>query len=248
VFIILILSYYLTLDGHRLGAALLAALPMAYRDDARYFFASVNRAFGGFMRGQLTQALIYALGTAAVMSLAGLQLVLLSSVAALVFMLIPFVGPFLALALPLIVSLATAPEVFWAVLLVLFILQQIVVNVIAPRLMSQTIGMHPLLVFLAVLGGAKVAGVWGAIFGVPILGVASTMVSFYRATVGDRQKRLEVAVSQLPREQRRSAAEEPEALVDLAGSIANENVADLGTALPGSAASNPQVQREPRYS
>lgn len=189
-FIILILSYYMTLDGQRLSGALLLAMPASYRDDALYLLASVNRAFAGFMRGQLAQAAIYGVLTALVMSVVGLDFVLLSSLTAALFMLLPFIGPFLAMLFPLVVSAVTKPDTFWPLLLALFVAQQIVVNVVAPRLMSQTVGLHPLLVFLAFLGGAKVAGVWGALFGVPIVAVAAAMVSFYRATVEDRRRRL----------------------------------------------------------
>ena len=44
--------------------------------------------------------------------------------------------------------------------------------------------------FFAVLTGARVAGVWGAIFGVPLLAVLTTMTSFYRATHEERAARL----------------------------------------------------------
>ena len=42
----------------------------------------------------------------------------------------------------------------------------------------------------AVLVGAKVAGLWGALFGVPIAGVIVAMVSFYRLTLAERRQRL----------------------------------------------------------
>ncbi len=47
-----------------------------------------------------------------------------------------------------------------------------------------------MLVFFAVLAGARVAGVWGAVFGVPIVAVLVTMISFYRATKEERAARL----------------------------------------------------------
>ena len=47
-----------------------------------------------------------------------------------------------------------------------------------------------LLVFFAVLTGARLAGVWGAIFGVPIVAVLTTMISFYRANQEERAARL----------------------------------------------------------
>jgi predicted PurR-regulated permease PerM len=67
--------------------------------------------------------------------------------------------------------------------------------VLAPRILSRQIGLHPLLVFFAVLTGARVAGVWGAIFGVPIVAVFTTMLSFYRANHEERVARLQ---EQLP--------------------------------------------------
>lgn len=200
VLIVLILSYYFTLDGQRIATAALLALPAAYRDEARYFLASVNRAFGGFLRGQLAQAAIAGLGTAVIMSIAGLKFVLLTSVACGLLMLIPFIGPFAAILLPALVAAVTQPDRLLPTIAALFIQQQIVVNVLAPRLLSQTTGLHPLLVFVGVLGGAKLAGAWGAIFGVPIIAVISTMVSFYHATVEDRQARLRHAASALPAE------------------------------------------------
>lgn len=187
IVIILILSFYITVDSHRLGAALVAALPARYGDDVRFFFATVNRAFGGFLRGQMVQSLVYGLGTAIIMQVLGLPFVLLSSVFGAVVMLIPFVGPFIAILLPLVIAALTRPEVFWWALATLLALQQLVFNIIAPRVMSKAVGLHPLLVFLAVLAGAKLAGIWGAIFGVPVLAVMATMVSFYRLAVYDRQ-------------------------------------------------------------
>ncbi|MCC7104804.1 MAG: AI-2E family transporter [Chloroflexi bacterium] len=188
VFIIVILSYYVTLDGQKITGSMLQALPSDKRDDLRFFFATVNRSFGGFLRGQLVQAIIYALGTAAVMLFFKLDFVLLSAVLAGISMLIPFIGPLLALAAPLLVSLTTRLETLLFVFIALFVLQQIVVNVIAPRVMSQTIGLHPLLVFFAFLAGANLAGVWGAVFGVPVVGVLVAMVSFYRAALDEKHR------------------------------------------------------------
>ena len=50
---------------------------------------------------------------------------------------------------------------------------------------GHTVGMHPLLVLLSLLIGAKLAGLWGAVFAVPVAGVIVAMVGFYRMTVED---------------------------------------------------------------
>lgn len=194
VVIVLVLSVYLVLDADRLTRAVLAATPAHLRDDVIYFMESVRLAFGGFLRGQLLLAAVYGLGTAAVMAAAGLDYVLVASVFAGLAMLIPFIGQVLALAPPLGIALLLQPTRLWWVLLLLVGLQLFLVNVVSPRVMSQTVGIHPLLVLVAVLVGGKLAGVWGAVFGVPIAGVLVAMVAFYRLTLEERRQR----AAQLP--------------------------------------------------
>jgi predicted PurR-regulated permease PerM len=187
--LVLMLSFYVMLDGPRIKRNTLGLVPIAFRDDIEYFVASVNRAFAGFLRGQLIQALVYSLGTAAIMSAVGLDLILLTAVVNTALMLIPFVGPPLALVLPLAIAAVEKPGSFWLVLILVVALQQIVINVVAPRVMSSAIGVHPLLVFLGILAGAKVAGVWGALFGVPVMAVIAAMVTFYHAILEERRVR-----------------------------------------------------------
>jgi predicted PurR-regulated permease PerM len=171
--IILILSFYFVLDGDRFVARILAAIPEHYRDDADLFLVSIDRSFGGFLRGMGIQAAILGLGTAAIMGLAGLHYVLLASIFAGLVIVIPFIGPPLAVILPALIAvfsnLSTTELV--VVMAGLVALQLIVVNVVAPKVMSESVGIHPLLVFLALLVGIKEAGIAGAIFGVPIAAV-----------------------------------------------------------------------------
>ncbi|HZU07126.1 MAG TPA: AI-2E family transporter [Chloroflexota bacterium] len=187
--LVFVLSIYLSLDSRRLTHGAVQAVPARWRDDLVYFMESVRRAFGGFIRGQLVLSSLYGLATALVMYLAGLDFVLATSVFGALMMLIPFLGPILALGPPIVIALLQHPERAWWILVLLSALQIVVLNVVAPRVMSQSVGMHPLLVIAAVLVGAKLAGVWGALFGVPVAGVAVAMASFYRLTVEERRLR-----------------------------------------------------------
>lgn len=178
--IILILSFYIMLDGDRLVADGIRLVPKAYQEEAAYLFESIDRSFGGFLRGQLIQGIVYALGTGVIMWIAGLGYVLLASTFSGIVMIIPFFGPFLAMLAPLIIAaFQTSPGQFAAVFIALLILQQLVLNVLAPKVMSQSLGMHPLLVFLAILVGGKVAGLAGAVFGVPVVGVINAMALYF---------------------------------------------------------------------
>jgi predicted PurR-regulated permease PerM len=185
--IVLILSFYVMLDGHRISRGLLRSVPPGFREDVVFFFASVNSAFAGFLRGQLIQALIYSLGVAAIRGVFGLDLILLTTVVSTLLMLIPFVGPPLALVMPIVIAFVEGSDSFWLFLILVNVLQQIVLNVVAPRVMSSAVGLHPLLVFVGILCGARVAGVWGALFGVPVVAVITAMVSFYHAILEERR-------------------------------------------------------------
>ena len=190
VVIMLILSFYFMVDGARLAESVITALPLRAQDDARFLIASIHRAFAGFLRGQMIQSLLGGIGTGLIMSTLQVDYALLSSVVAALVLLIPFLGPVLAVVLPVAIALLTHPEVTVYLFIALLALQQVIFNVLAPRILSQQVGLHPLLVFFAVLTGARVAGVWGAIFGVPIVAVLTTMISFYRGNQEQRAARL----------------------------------------------------------
>ena len=176
--LVLILSFYITLDGPRLADRLLEMLPDAWRDDTLTFFSIVSRTFGGFLRATLVQAVFYGLATAVLMVALGLSDVALASVLAGVFVLIPLIGGLFGVIPPLIIALIENPDRFLLLLIGLLVLQQVLFNMIMPRLMGKIVGLHPLLVFAAILMGAALAGAWGILFGVPVAGVLASVLQF----------------------------------------------------------------------
>ena len=180
LFFVLIISFIIALDGPNIRRVVLVNLiPKQYHDEFRFFVESVDRTFSGFIRGQIIQAFIVGIGTAIALTALDLNFVLIASLSAGLFMLIPLVGPFLALVPPFLACLAEAPDLAIGLLLALFIYQFIVVNVLMPRVMSEAVGLHPLLVFAALLVSVKIAGFWGAFFGIPVAGVLWAMAVFF---------------------------------------------------------------------
>lgn len=177
-FVVMILSFYMTLDGPRMAERVIGMMPSAWRDEARHFLGLVDRVFGGFLRAQLLQSLIYGLATAVVMVMLGISEVALASVLAAILVAIPLIGGLFALIPPLLFTLVQAPDRTLLMALLLFLAQQILFNMIMPRLMGKSVGLHPLLVFAAMLIGGTLAGGWGLLFGIPIAGVIASALQF----------------------------------------------------------------------
>nr|MBF6589150.1 AI-2E family transporter [Ktedonobacterales bacterium] len=92
------------------------------------------------------------------------------------FMLLPFLGAFLAIVPPaLLVIIQTPPDaLIFKLVLLIFLLgaaQHVVLNLIAPRVYGHHLGMDPIILFAALLLGAKEGGIWGAFFAAPIVAI-----------------------------------------------------------------------------
>ncbi|HMA36842.1 MAG TPA: AI-2E family transporter [Chloroflexia bacterium] len=181
--IILLLSFYFMKDGDRLFNNAMVVLPPALGEEFQLMGDSVARAFGGFLRGQVVFALLYAVLNAAIMAVFNLDYVLIASIIAGLAMLIPVIGGFIAYVPPILIILVTPTALnnWWLLLLVLFGVQTLMTQVVSPRILSQAIGMHPLFVVAALLVGLQVAGPWGALFGIPVAGVVQQVSGPYFA-------------------------------------------------------------------
>ena len=125
----------------------------------------------------------------------GLPLVPLTSVTAGVLMAIPFFGPFVSWVPPVLVSLVFVPDAIAPVFIVTVIGWFVVMNVLQPRIMQGAVGIHPIVVLASVLIGSRIAGIPGAIFGIPVAAVASAFFFHFLhlnsndRTVADRAAR-----------------------------------------------------------
>jgi predicted PurR-regulated permease PerM len=186
--LVLILSFFFALDGPRLFRALFRMVPDEFTDEVRMLVVTIDRTFGGFIRAQLLQALLVGVGTAILMTLFAEPFVLVASIFSGLFLMIPFVGTVLALIPPFLAALAHDPGQLPLLLALLLVYQLVVVNVIMPKLLSEALGLHPLVIIASLLIGIKVGGFWGAFFGVPVAGVVATMgLFFYRRWARERE-------------------------------------------------------------
>ena len=185
LFLVVLLALFMVLDSHRIMVWLSRLVPSRFRDQSILFQEGVARSFGGFLRTQTVLALImFALvmvvGLVA-RALGGMEYIFVTAVVSGLLMFIPMIGPPLALVPPIFIAFLTSEN--WLVALiasgVLIVVQGILVNAIQPKMMQEQLGLHPILLFLGLLVGVQLAGLWGALFGVPILAVIVILVNHW---------------------------------------------------------------------
>jgi len=185
--IVFFLSIYMVLDRDAILAFLFRIVPPAYSEEARLLETSVSRSFGGFLRGQALMGAVYFLIALATNLVLGLPLAALTSVLAGLLQMIPFFGPFVSWAPPVIVALVLQPESALPALILMGAGWIVVMNVLQPRIMQGAVGIHPIVVLGSVLIGGRIAGIPGAIFGIPIAAVVSAfLLEFLHRTSADR--------------------------------------------------------------
>jgi putative heme transporter len=177
LFLILILSLYMLADSQRLLGKLNRVVPRQYSDEMQILEGSVARAFGGFLRAQLVLAIIQALLVAVVGVVFHIPYLFLVGTLSALAMVIPFFGPPLALIPPIVAAWIYTPDTWLISAVILVGVQTVLVNWLQPRLMRGALGMHPILVLVGLLVGAQVAGVWGAIFAIPVLAVLNVFLN-----------------------------------------------------------------------
>ena len=191
--LVLIIAFLMLLDGDALWNTFSRMLSPALRSEADLLRISTDRSFGGFIRGSLILGLIYGIATLLTLAAFGVPYSGVLAVFSGLFVMIPFFGPILATVPVLVITFLGAPNAFLPVLLLQLLLQQVMLNVVSPRIMSKAIGIHPIFVFLALLLGAKIAGFWGVLLGVPIAGVINTFIRYTVEVNSGRRRRTEAA-------------------------------------------------------
>lgn len=133
------------------------------------FFSDADRAFAGYIRGQVIDALIMAVLVSVSLSIIGVRYGLIIGILTGLGNLIPYVGPFVAYGSTALVCVLYGDYTrLVTALIALFVIQTLDGNVINPRLLSSSIDIHPLLVIASLLVGGAVGGVLGMLLAVPV--------------------------------------------------------------------------------
>src|SRR5438552_1281254 len=177
VVVVLALGFWFMVDGGRMVDVALRLVPEKQRDKARFVQDTVSQVVGAYIRGQLVMAAIIGLSAGLGSWALGVRYPVLIGILAFLFELIPMVGPILA-SLPAVAISLTQPFPLVVYVIIFFVVMQVIENnVLAPRITGGAVGLHPVAALLAIVIGADLGGVVGALFAVPFAGVASVLIA-----------------------------------------------------------------------
>ncbi len=173
------LSLFIVIDKDRLLAFVNQVTPPRFGTEVRLFQTSVADSFGGFIRGQAIQGLVYGVIAAAGSLILNIDFVPLTTALVVIFQFIPFFGPFISWAPPVVAAILTQPDALVPIVIVMAVGWFITMNVVQPRVMASSVGIHPVVVLVSVLIGLRLQGVVGAIFAIPVAAVISAFFFYY---------------------------------------------------------------------
>jgi predicted PurR-regulated permease PerM len=175
--LVVVLAFYMLVYGARLWQGLVSLLPL---EIGLPFSEALRLNFQNFFISQLLLGLFMFTTLALIFIILKVPFALLFALLIGIAELIPFIGATLGIGLVIILVMLNS---FWLairVAIAAFIMQQIKDNLLAPRLMGEFIGLNPILIFVALLIGAKIAGVLGVIIAVPVAGTIKGTIDAIR--------------------------------------------------------------------
>lgn len=178
--IVPVFIFYILKDSNLLVNGIADFIPPETRQHAINTLKIINHTFSSYIKAQLFLGLIVGFSVWLGLTIMGIKLSLWLGFIAGLCELIPIIGPWLG-AIPgiLVVLASDNPEkVIWAGLLYL-VIQLIENSLLVNKIHGKALNLHPLAIMIVLVLGSQTAGLWGVIFGAPLLGAAVEVYRYY---------------------------------------------------------------------
>jgi predicted PurR-regulated permease PerM len=171
------LTFFMLLEGPRWLERFFALMPERSRDRARRVGNQIYRTIGGYVTGNLLISIVAGVVSTVVLLLTGVSYAVALGLLVAILDLVPLAGATLAAILVTTVAFVDQGWVIGVIVLVYFVIyQQLENHVLQPLVYSRTVQLSPLAILIAVLIGAKLAGVLGALGAIPVAGTIQVLL------------------------------------------------------------------------
>ncbi len=182
-FTVLMFTFYLVAEGPKARRAVCSRLSPARQQRVLTTWEIAIDKTGGYLASRAVLGVISASCASVVFSLLGVDSpVAIALLFAVVAQIIPVIGTYIGGALAVLVALTARPSLAVYVIIYILVYQQIESYLVAPRVTSRTMSLHPAIALGSVIAGAAVLGVIGTILALPAAAVVQALISTYTQT------------------------------------------------------------------
>lgn len=181
VIIVLVLGYFMAVEENFAGRVITRFTPPPHRERLQRMLGAIGNQLGYWARAQLLLALSFGVAFGLGLRVAGVPYAATLGVIGGVLEIIPYVGGFITVVLA--VGVAATDSWFHVAVVVVWytVVVQAEAHILAPYLMGRAVGLHPLVVVVALFVGAESLGVFGALLAVPIAVVLQVLLDEFYA-------------------------------------------------------------------
>ncbi|SFR02976.1 Predicted PurR-regulated permease PerM [Desulfoscipio geothermicus DSM 3669] len=176
-----IFAYYLLKDIEIFTDRTVMFIPARWRGDVLELGRQVSRVIDSFVRGYLLVSVITGLLTGVVLAFLKVEFALMLGIFAGLTNLIPYFGPFIGAVPAVALAMLVSKWLVLKVIIAFILIQQAEASIISPKILGDRVGLHPLVVILAVLAGGQLFGLAGLILAVPVAAILRVFIYFAAA-------------------------------------------------------------------
>jgi Predicted permease len=163
-----IVAFLLALDAAAIRRVLRRLVPNDYRTDFDQIWRRIRKMLYAYMRGQLIIAALIGLLSGIACAVLGLPDAIALGLVAGITALIPYLGPFIGAIPAILVGLAASPLKALLIVAVYFVISNVILNFVYPKVVGDAVRLPPILVILAFIAGFSWAGILGMFVAVPL--------------------------------------------------------------------------------
>lgn len=193
--------FYVLNDSRTLTHALGNLVPQTIRGDVRATLKIIDHVFDAFLRGQLILCLIIGLMAFIVLIIIGVPYAAVLGVIVAITEAIPMIGPLLGMIPALIIAIAVGPNALLLTFIAFMVISQIESIVLKPRVMGDSLSLHPALIMVVLFIGVDMGGILGMILAAPLAAVVRDLFKYFYLRLSARTISPEVAMERIKTEE-----------------------------------------------
>jgi len=176
VFLVLVLTFYFTVNEEAMKSFIQSFTPSKIQPYLNSLHIRIQKKLGYWLRGQIILSLVIFALTFIGLTILHVPYALVLAFIAGILEIIPTIGPLLAAIPAVFFGFLQSPIMGLSVLILYVVIQELENHLIVPKIMSKSVGLNPLIVIISVLVGARIGGIFGALFAVPVVTAISVFL------------------------------------------------------------------------